>query len=346
MTINIGVELEFPEVGSGRRRMLDAGVMSDRTRMDLRDQMDFGIRRGNIVYDGTVGLEAVSDVLPLDEAAHWYRQTVETIEEYGNCQYAPVSRIVDGMETSTVGTHLHISPMDRGEARDLYELSQEPDVQLLMCSRVVADEEPNYPVFRSDYCEMDEFDERHYSVLNARHNRWEWRLPEPQTMEHVENIFEFVDVFMNDGAEEALQYAKRKVGKGETTSIERAEAIGVTELGNGLDYTVERSATPKSRHFFNEVFHKRSAPYIYRVSHNDSSDEYYGFWSRNDEECEVKVSGERHTLKRGKVLDAKDLTVVEDEDIESDVVASVESYRMKDHSMPDTKAKKRLDEVL
>jgi hypothetical protein len=344
MDINIGVELEFPKKHSSREHMKDAAVQSNDIRMRLGDQ-GFRLNRGNIVYDGTVGLEAVSEVLPLQEAANWYRNTVETIEDYGSCQYEPVSLIEEGPTTSTAGTHLHISPMNRNEAKDLYNLSTHPDVQLLTCSRVVQDETPDYPVFRSDYCGMN-FNSDRYSVVNDRGNRWEWRLPEPQTMEHVENLFKFVKIFMEDGGEEALDYAKEKVTQGETTSIQRAREIGVTELSETDSYTVDRDSG-KSSDFFTSVFEDRSAPYIYHVTNEDNGEEFYAFWSSDEGSTAVQHGNNTLRVEDGQVRRAKHLSRVTDAAVATDVMASVENYRMRDHGPAhDTEAKKRLNEVL
>lgn len=345
-TINVGVELEFPKRSPSRAPMRDAAVKSNDTRMYLRDE-GFRLQGGNIVYDGTVGLEAVSDILPIEHATRWYKETVRKIENWGNCEYEPVSLIDEG-PTSTAGTHIHISPMNRSEAEELFALSQKADVQLLTCSRVVRSEEPNYPVFRNDYCEM-EFDRDRYSVINDRGNRWEWRLPEPQSLRHVENLFRFIEIFKQDGAEQALDYAKEKVEAGDTTSMQRVREIGTTEIPEveEKEMEVDRAPGAGNESFFDRVFHDREAPYIYHVVDENEGSEYYAFWSNDTEEYTIPHEGVDFRLSDGQVRDAKSLNRVSDVETCISIVEAVNRYRLTGgQELTHTKAKDRLKELL
>jgi hypothetical protein len=348
--LNVGIEIEYPQTPTGGRPMVSGGEKSD----DLYHRIsEDNPHRGRHTFDGTVGLETVSNVLPIEDAVDWYRNTLRFIADRGGT-FNPTSiltRSNNGNEISgTAGLHIHISSLTDSEARALYELSLLPDVQLMACSGVIEQEAPDYRVFRNSWCRMD-FDSGREAVVNRRRDgHYEWRLPEPQSRSHFNNLMEFLDTLKSQGKDAAASFARQVVENGDTTSVSRAKEIGaeIEVEEEKASWNAVRSPRPVTGRFFDEMMGDSSAPYIYMVSANDRSEaigcgEYYGFYTNHNGEATfsardrfIEVDGDTH-------LHADSLEPVEDEEVQHMIDRAVKEQHVENQS---GKTKKRLAEVL
>lgn len=311
MTMEVGLEVEYPRASGDRwaNRGRDSSNLCNQVR-DGRWPLS-----GRPTYDGTVGLEVVSDVLDAESAATWYQGVLDFVRDEYMEEYAPCGILTNG---NTAGLHMHLSPLDHEQARTLYEWSQEPWMQLFVCSSVSEDEAPTYRVFRSNYCNMT-FNSGRYSCMNNRGgNHWEWRLPEPMGRDHIELVMDFLSLFAED-MEMAKEFAKEKVEESESiTSIRRAQTIGEDVL---QPVSVVREPNPTTREFYQEVRESNSMPYIHRVDLDDSS--YYAFHSTLDDTFEVgDVQFDRNT-----VLDAANLRPIRDGNLQNQVESAIENWQ-------------------
>lgn len=336
--INLGIEIEYPTVRDGENPLVHRGRKSQST-YDYLNGEGMHPADGRTTRDGTVGLEVVSDVLDIEDAPAWYAGTVEWVEEETGDPYAPVS-LVPG---NTAGTHIHVSELDESTARDLYEISHEADVQVLACSAVIDEEAPNYKVFRdSGYCRMS-FNSGRYSVVNDRGGgHYEWRLPEPQEPDKFKNVVEFLDILVDNGYGEALDYAEEKVEAKDTTAIERALEIG-SDVFEMPSLGVDRNPHQSTADWFDTVFQGDSYPYIYRVDVEDEDTAFYAFHSdKTNDVSEVEgVAFDPNT-----VLDADSLEYVRDPRVIQRVHSVVEEYREQQGGPTKKEVTKRLEEAV
>lgn len=352
--LNIGIELEYPESPDGKDPMKNGAEKSNGLKEELANNDIRPPMGGRHTSDGTVGLETVSPVLDVDQGRGWFIDALNHIKERGG-EYAPTSIINSTGSDSTAGLHIHVSSISEDTARDLYELSLEPDVRLLACSRVVEEEGPNYPVFRGKWCSM-EFNGGRDSVVNKRQDgkgRYEWRLPEPQSKKHVGNLFSFLRILHNSGKESALEFAKEKVEAGETTSIQRAKAIGKENLeverGKGrviIKRTLDSfgSIRDSCSYWYYNVMEDEDMPYIYALKTEGGSDVFFGFSSSQDGTFHKEgVCFNKNTVFRADGLEEVEggiRTAVNDE------IDSRCNGNSIDEERKETKAKKRLKEVV
>lgn len=341
--LNVGIELEYPRVPDDPD--LDPMIHGATKSEDLYDRIEDDCPwRGTHTFDGTVGLETVSDVLPIEEGVGWYRNALGHIANYGE-RFAPTSLLNRDGEgnadrNGTAGLHIHVSSLTDGEARDLYELSHHSDVQVMACSGVVENDAPDYMVFRDSWCQMDRFDSGRDCAVNGRGGgHYEWRLPEPQTAGCVGNLLEFLDTLKTRGKEGALDFAKDVVDAGDTTSIERAKKIGVSELEVGVvnsEFEAVRDPHVGTEEFFREVKWDSGAPHIYKVKGPKWS--YYGIHTEND--SSVEVDGRR--VDDDFYVYADSLEDVEDEEVQRKIDNAIAELRTEGSA----KAKNRLNQVI
>lgn len=311
MSMEIGLEIEYPrEAGD---RWANRGRSSNDLCNHVRDRS--WPLSGRPTYDGTVGLEVVSEILDVEEAAQWYNGVLDYIrDEYGE-RYAPCGILRNG---NTAGLHMHLSPLRHDEARKLFEWSQEPWMQLFVCTSVAENEAPTYRVFRSNYCNMS-FNSGRYDCMNNRGgDHWEWRLPEPMGRDHIEVVMDFLKLFSED-PETAKEFALEQLEENDRiTSIRRAQTIGEEVL---QPVSVIREAHPSTQSFYEEVYGSDSMPYIHRVDLDDTS--YYAFHSTLDDTFSVR--GVR--FDRDTVLDANTLRPVRDPSLQTQVENAIENWQ-------------------
>lgn len=300
--LKIGIEVEYP-IADGDPMKNEAKSSSSLYRSVNSDGWPL---RGRATNDPSVGLEVVCDpALNVDDVPQWYKECIEYIEEEYNEKYAPTGML----HGNTAGLHTHISPLDFEEAELLHEWSSEPWMQVFACSSVCEDEAPYYRVFRDNYCRLNQAVDGgdRYAVVNERsrsRGHYEWRLPEPMTLEHIDHLMNFLKLFKYD-PEKAKEYAMEVLEKeDDITSIQRAEAIGV-DLSFGDRGGVTRNAAEQTEGFWDDVLDDESAPYIYRVDIPDEGS-FYAFESRRD--SSFTVNGVR--FDRDTVLRADSLTTV------------------------------------
>lgn len=280
--LTVGIEIEYPRVGAGEQ-LVSAGRSSNELQSNFHEPPGFS---GSGVYDGTVGLEIVSNELPVEDVPQFYGEAIEyTTEEFG-AQYQPTGLMSGG---NTAGTHVHISPLTRSEARQLFEMSQTPWMQVLFCSSIAAESDTvTWPVFRGGrYCRMNngEWSDRYNCVNHRRNGHYEWRMPEPMIIEHAEILARFLSLFKQD-PDLAAQYAQELLDEADEriTSIRRAE-----EVGMDIDEVpeVRRSrADDDPENFYETVADSWSMPEIYTVRYG--GDDFYLFDTRIDAEFEAE----------------------------------------------------------
>lgn len=283
--------------------LVDRGRTSNEIQSNVRE-MPPGL--GRPTYDGTVGLEVVSQVLEIEDAANWYRDVVEHVEEEYNAPYQPTGLLSNG---STAGLHMHLSNLTSEQARELYEISQTPWAKVLFCSSIARrDNGVTWPVFRGgSYCRMNtDINGGRYNCVNNRGNgHYEWRMPEPVTLDHIEVIMNFLGYFHQDPdiardyAQEILDNADDRI-----TAIKRAENVGMDI--EGVPRVQRSPATSDPENFYSAVADTWHLPEIYTVVYND--EEYYLFES--DLRGEFNVSGVR--FEHDDVLYADSLNPVEE----------------------------------
>lgn len=308
--LQIGLEVEYPRAETADEMLIGRGRDSNALQSAI-DSWPSTIG-GRAVYDGTVGLEVVSDVLDLEDAEGWYSDVLEYIHsEYGE-RYQPTGLMSGG---STAGLHVHISSISESKARDLARISSEPWAQVLFCSSIATDNdgEVAWPVFRGGrYCDLS-YGTGHYNVVNGRGNgHYEWRLVEPMIPEHINVLTTFLRVF-EQNTEAAIEYAQERLDAVDDriTAVRRAEAIGMDMDEVPTVSRYQSDADPEA--FYETIASDWTYPEIYTIEYSDS--EFYTFETRFDGEMEAE--GVRfHT---DDVLRADSLDPVTDPDLESEV---------------------------
>lgn len=307
--LSIGLEVEYPGMNTSDELYVNRGRGTNNIQRDING-MPHHIG-GRPVYDGTVGLEVVSDVLSPHDVTGWYEDVIDYIEAEYNTGYQPTGLMANG---NTAGLHVHLSNLTETQARDLYEMSQEPWMKVLFCSSIANHNgEATWPVFRGGrYCEMS-FDDGHYSCVNYRGSgHYEWRMPEPMTPGNVEIMMRFLDLFDED-PDLARQYAQEILDSGDDrlTAVRRADATGMDLTGEPT--VAQEPANSDPEEFYETVANEWAAPNIYTVRVEDS--EFYLLDS--DLNGEVPVNGEQ--VPANSVLYADTIDPVEDEALLDDV---------------------------
>lgn len=316
--LSIGIEVEYPAMDRGDTLFVDRGRDTSGIQNDM-GRLPSHIN-GRPTYDGTVGLEIVSDRLHLEDAPQWYADVIEFVENEYDARHQPSGLMFGG---STAGLHIHMSPLNDAQARRLHEISQQPWAKVLFCSSITASEgNETWPVFRGGrYCRMNQYNDNRYSCVNARGSgHYEWRMPEPMTPEHMEIVVRFLRAFEQD-PDEAVEYAQQVLDDADEriTAIRRAEATGMDIEGVPI---IERSPHEEDpEHFFEEVQEQWALPEIYHVEYGDSA--FYTFNSVMDAEWEVAGV----TFSENDVIRADELEHVADETLAAEVRTVFENRR-------------------
>jgi len=310
--LRVGIELEFPRMGHGDEFLADRGNDSSRLQSEVCDHGLPPHLEARPTYDGTVGLEIVSDVLDVADASNWYYEVLDYMRGEYNADLQPTGLMANG---STAGLHIHVSSLSESEARELARISETPWAKVLFCSSIAThNDETAWPVFRGgSYCRMGNgLHDGRYSVVNARSNgHFEWRMPEPMHPDHVQILQKFLAFFHEDPsiardyAQELLDDADDRI-----TAIKRAEKVGMDLAGLP---TVQREPLSESQDFYETVADGWAMPEIYQVTLDDQR--FYLFDSRLDGEFEANGVG-FHT---DDVLWADTLNVVTESSIIDDV---------------------------
>lgn len=332
--LQIGIEVEYPVSNGDSDYLIGRGGSSNHIQSSI-DVWPSSIG-GRAVYDGTVGLEVVSDVLDLADAEGWYRDVLEHVEaEFGE-RYQPTGLMSSG---NTAGTHIHLSSISEDKARELARLSEEPWMQVLFCSSIATDGdgEVSWPVFRGGrYCDLT-YGSNHYNVVNARgRGHFEWRLPEPMVPSHISVLTEFLRAF-EQSTDAAVQYAQEVLDDADDriTSLRRAEAIGmdIDEMPS-----ISRSmADVDPEGFYETVESAWHLPEIYRVELDDV--QFYALSSRLEGGIEI---GDVQ-CRANDVLYADSLNPVETEELADRVRRAL---NRRGESTRETEATEELKKVL
>lgn len=331
---NIGIELEYP----GAQHPDDIYRRRGQSTVDLQSAMGRLPDRLNArnVYDGTVGLEMVSDVINLEDAVPWYKDAIMHVEEEWGELFQPTGLMDSG---STAGLHLHLSPLTDQQARDLYEISQTSWAKVMFCSSIANDDRGAvWPVFRGGrHCRM-EYNDSRYSCVNHRSpDHYEWRLPEPVDPEHLYLIVEFLERFFAD-TDDAIQFAQEVLDEGDEriTAIKRAEAVGM-DIESMPEISRDTARTDTSDFFYHvqESFH---TPDIFYVQFDDG--EFYQLDSSLS--GEVEIQGE--TYSANGVIWADSLEPVTDEERRDEVQRAFQNQARENQR--ETEATEELKKVL
>lgn len=337
--IQLGIELEYPRAQSEATKMTKAGVNSNSLHSTVSDDSSYLPRHSRVTRDGTVGLELVtSGPIEPETAKRWYRDSVRALEDDYGTPFAPTSMMDD---RTSAGLHTHISPLTGEEAQTLYEWSNEPWMQVFVCTGVAEQEAPNYRVFRdTGYCRFNSFNHGRYSAINQRGgNHYEWRLVEPMLPSHYEKVITFLEKFKRD-REDARTYVLDLLEDPdeEITAIERAKEIGVNlDMDVGR---VTRSPHSATEEWFNRIRNGDGMPYIYRVSIPDMGD-YYLFRSGKTDWFEV----EDVEFRRTTILDASDLSRVYDPTVTEQVRQTYRDHQAQQQEGHKTPATDKLKEI-
>lgn len=308
--LKIGMEIEYPQMNPDSDELFVSRGRKSNSLQDRVSHQPWPLA-GTPTYDGTVGLEVVSDVMDLADAQNWYSEVIEFLEDEHNAFYQPTGLMRGG---STAGTHIHISRLSTSQARKLAEFSQSSWAKVLFCSSIASqDDAMSWPVFRGGRYVNMSYGGGHYNVVNERGGgHYEWRLPEPMVPEHVEILTNFIGLFGED-EELALEYAQELLDNADDriTSIRRAEAVGmdIDEMP-----TVTRSqpdCDPES--FYETVESEWYLPEIYTVVVNEEP--FYLFESRFNGEFEA--AGREFT--QNDVLYANTLERVNNEELANNI---------------------------
>lgn len=304
----VGVEVETPTLPhGGSDPMRSYGQKSSHLESVLRAEVGEGNRDygwphgGRITSDISVGTEIVSGPgsndlggIPIEEASGWYEDTLETINAYE--QHVPVGLI--NTSNQTAGLHIHFSHPDTEEVHDfaewLYNRSAEDDwLRVFACSSI-ADQHGNQTaqVFRGDrHVKFNGFGRDRpnaVSIKNRASGHYEWRMPEPMTVENFELLMEFL-MRAADDRDAAVEWASELVYGGDSrlTSIQRARATGVDSFEppttiDGLQ--VVRGSSTDTHAFHDAVFNRSDMPFIYRIYTEDGryAETYYLLASHTD----------------------------------------------------------------
>lgn len=239
--VRFGAEIEVPLRPEDAKPLTSVGERSDDREfrdlsLDLPGQLTHEWIGGSFL-DKEYGLEARSrdGGVPYYELPEWYRGAIAEIEEKTRRKMEPTGFF----GTTTAGVHVHISPITEDQARELWELSGEPWMQVFASTSLAerdidGSDVDYYPVLRAGrddrHIKTDKFDCKHDSVVNKHRKggvgHYEWRLPEPMPPEHFDLIVEFLVRFMDD-TDEAAEWAENLVRSGDRrlTAFKRADAI-------------------------------------------------------------------------------------------------------------------------
>lgn len=346
--MKVGVEVELTDSKENRPTYREAGEYSEYVLQRYRDNID-NWPDADVTYDGTVGTEVIMD-RPWDidnDPGGWFSQTLSHAEREYGCVYEPCG-LMDGRHASTAGLHIHLSPLSREQAEQLYSMSQQPWMQVFVCSSVT---EERAPVLRGNsYCTMDGDVDNYdrYTAVRAvqeSQGHYEWRMPEPMGERHFEMVIEFLRRFQNSPSE-AEEYARDIVNSADRnlTAVQRAEEVDlVGQFESGQFYNISRSPFPKSDDFFWSVLDESSTPYILRAY--DGDEQYYAFYSTSfTTGDEFEIDGIEFSIDE--VLDARSLKPVRDEAVREDVHSSVQEHMSSDDEPNRTDATEKLLEVM
>lgn len=309
----IGIEVEYPVARSWENRFREGGKKSKTLLHQVQDDGGLPSRFDAGVEDEyLIGLEVVSGQLHLSDAANWYRDLIEYIEDEYNKPYCP-SGIITDSNIVTAGLHIHLSPLSYEKAQELFDISRTAWGKALFCSSIVSDDyTTDWRVFRGGkFCQMKFDSGNRYDCLNSRGgDHWEWRMPEPMTPDHFEETIKFLRLF-EDNVEDAIEYGHELLDNSDSiTSIERAHNVGMD--ANEGD-TIRKQGVPTTADFFEEIESYWDAPEIYTVHYDNTP--YYVFDSRLG--GPIDVSGV--TVSDGTVIRASDLTQVDDSSVRDSV---------------------------
>lgn len=334
-SLQIGIELEYPEFNPRSDEYL---VSRGRPSNDLQREVSGlpSFLNGHATYDGTVGLEVVSNRLELADMQNWYAEVLEYMRAEYNAEYQPVGLMQGG---STAGTHIHISSISESKARELLEISQTPWAKVLFCSSIASDDQSTtWPVFRGGrYCQMS-YGRNHYDCVNSRGNgHYEWRMPEPMVPEHVEILQKFLRLF-EQSTDAAIEYAQDLLDSGDDriTAIQRAEKVGMDIDEMPAVRRMPAEADPEN--FYEMVANDWALPEIYTVEYDDRT--FYVF--ETDFEGAFEVSG--ITFEGSDVMYADTLDVVDDNALIEEVYGAYQRAQTDD--MRETEATKELKKIV
>lgn len=348
--LHVGTEIEYPKVYSsgGSTTWTEPGRYSGDVQSGM--QSDYGGRRsypsGTIDGDPTAGLELTSrasfDTYGLFQ---WYRGAIADVHN-NYAEFEPCGVSGNSDSASTFGLHIHISPLSRDEAQQLYDLSCEPWFRTFVCSSVVNSTDPQqqqvdtYQVFRRSYCGMSLDDStrrsnncvtKHDELMTEEGDHWEWRIVEPMTPEHFGLVMRFLEILKQEGGEAAAEYARTFVEGGcpALTAIRRAEACGLIENveEDGIEWTVSRTpyeGNEASGEFFEAAWQHQFGPYIYRVDRND--DAFYVFVSDNLNDVEdgpYERAGVMYDTSTA--INAETLEPVDDDELTEELIQRAEA---------------------
>lgn len=317
--LDIGLEVEWPELDPHQDEMyVDRGNSSSSLQTAV-DRLPMGVE-GRPVYDGTVGLEIVSEPMSLADAENWYREVIEGVSVEYNTDYQPVGLMKGG---STAGMHVHLSDLSESQAETLADMSREPWMQVLFCSSIAADDNGvTWPVFRGGrYCDLHYSPTGdHYAVVNRRSpGHYEWRLPEPVVPEHIDILTEFLRAF-EQSEDAAVEYAQELLDDGDDriTAIRRAEAVGM----DIEDMPEVRNAPSEDdpENFYEQVATDWSLPEIYTIHYNGN--DFYFLESQMVGEIEVADT----TVEANDLLFADELSPVDDPELQNEVERAYMRY--------------------
>lgn len=333
--LQVGIEFEYP-AAPGWSEEEKYTTYGRRTRSEadtIRREERGWTHGGSAGWDGTVGIEITSPVLDAADGWKWYADTKDRVENEYGIPLAPTGL----MESSTAGLHIHLSPISRDEAKALYELSTTSWAKAFFCSSIVSENGTNqWPVFRSGnrppdsgYCRFEGWDStNHYNCTNQRRgDHWEWRLPEPMSVDNFEHVMEFLVRFHED-IELGVQYAQEVLDSGtnEITSIKRAEMVGM-EFDD--DAEIARAPAPESAEFYEHVEERPWLPEIHRVGMDGRT--FYLFDTRLQGTFEAGGVQFDHD----DVLNARTLEPVDDA-LEGEIRSAYRSYGEQTNRTPAT----------
>lgn len=247
----IGVELEVPFAPEEKAGAITFGESGTREMpIDIAPQIG-----GDATYERIGGgvrsweCRTGDGGVPVDDIADWYHDLYSLIQD----QSGRVIEATGLCEYTTAGLHVHLSPLEESEARELARLSEQPWMQAFACTSVAdfahdGSEVNEYPVLRSlapgkegeTYCELS-FNENYNSVVKANRTsnfrsyeatdgHYEWRLPEPMTPDHFDVLAGFLREWLTGDRNAAVRDAKARVESQDNslTGFARAEAsVGI-----------------------------------------------------------------------------------------------------------------------
>lgn len=293
----VGIEVETPVAPhSGDDPLRTYGQNSSSFYDSLRHEFENSAwpHGGKITSDISVGAEIVSGPdegdyggIPIEEAAGWYDDTIAAIND--RTTHVPVGLM--NSSNQTAGLHIHFSHPNTDEVRDfaewLYNRSRDDEwLRVFACSSI-ADQNgaATAQVFRGDrHCTFNGFGHGRPNAVtekNPSRGHYEWRMPEPMTVENFSLMMEFLERAIDD-RDAAVEWASELVYGGDSrlTSVQRAEATGFDSYEppttiDGLQ--VVRGVSHGVHAFYNSVYERSDMPFAYRVHTEDGrfADTYY-----------------------------------------------------------------------